>query len=179
MQDLGFRAQRTLGDAPVWWVLVAGAMTSACGDSPRNDCSASLLTTRDAFVPEGQAVHNAESVCFEVGERTVHFTHVEYGELRDCPSGCFSSHVCGVEDPAQSAPLLFYAAWNSQDEQPIGIAAECPTLMSFETWPDCVPSGLRHPLVSTGEFRRFADRESGSGPFRWCVNRYTADGAWP
>jgi hypothetical protein len=99
----------------------------------------------------------------------------------DCPAGCFASHVCAIEDPELPAPALFYAAWTNLAEVVRGLEAECPTLQpsAGETWPDCVPSGLSHPLVDDSQFRSWAEDEAGTGPMRWCINRYALDGSFP
>jgi hypothetical protein len=174
---------------PGRWSSLAGVLAAAsipwlsgCS-SDEDDCGASIGATVSAFVPGGQPVHCRNAKGFPLQGRVVRLTHAEYGAERDCPSGCFSSHVCAIEDPSASGPALFYAAWNSTEEAPLGIENECPGSTSGgETWPDCVPSGLRHPLVASAEFRSFADDEAGSGPFRWCVNRYAEGGnggTWP
>ena len=97
-------------------------------------------------------------------------------------------HRQGGEDPGRpfprcyhrrSIPELFYAAWTTPAEAPPGLESECSGLSTSETWPDCVPSGLRHPLVDTEGFQRFATAQEGVGPFRWCVNRFVIEGSWP
>lgn len=158
-------------------ILASALASNACDDE---DCGSSDVgATATAFVPRGAPVHCTDARSFEFEGRTVRLTHVEYGEEHDCPSGCFSSHICAIEDPSLGAPRLFYATWTSALEEPLGVVTECPNLRNMETWPDCTPSGLEHPVVATAAFRKFADRQMGSGPFRWCVNRYTLDGDWP
>lgn len=129
----------------------------------------SAPNTRRALVPQGSDVHCERTKTFEVEGRKVRLTHIEYGLLRDCPSGCFSSHVCAVEDGDEV--LLFYAAWNAANEKPRGVDRECPSLMRDETWPDCKSSGWRHPLAENPKFQAFAEGEAGQGPFHVCVNR--------
>ena len=142
-------------------------------------CQADVPETVAAFVPSSAPVHCTDAAAFCFEGRQVRLTHVEYGVLNDCPAGCFSSHVCAIEDPEGAALELFYAAWTNPSETPLGLDTECPGLSSSETWPNCVPSGLRHPLVETEQFRSFAAAQAGSGPLRWCVNRYAVDGTWP
>jgi len=162
---------------------VAGAGAaggSGCTGAPSvsAECAAAVPEVVTAFVPSDAPVHctDAATFCFE--GRQVRLVHVEYGELNDCWSGCFASNLCAIEDPAAEAPALFYASWTTGSEAPRGIDEECPDLSRSETWPDCVPSGLRHPLVVTEPFRDFAAEQEGVGPLRYCVNRYVLQG-WP
>ena len=129
-----------------------------------------------ALVPDGVAVHEQQSMPFDLQGREVRLTHVEYGALNDCPSGCFSSHVCAIEDG--SDVLLFYASWTNAAEEPKSVQKDCPTLTHEETWSDCEPPGLVHSVTQTSDFRGFAHSEHAKeGPFRWCFNRYTVDSA--
>lgn len=146
--------------------LLAALALSACGVSYDGGADATI----EAFVPAGQEIHETQRAVFQIDGREVALTHVEYGELMDCPSGCFASHVCAIEDGEST--LLFYASWNASAETPNGVLEECPGLEDTETWPSCEPSGLRHPVTETAEFRAFAHDQIGSGPLRWCVNRY-------
>jgi hypothetical protein len=182
----------------VWIVLFSAVCLLACGtESSSNpsdgvggsgctdglnlspECQAEVPRTLATFVPPSAPVHCTDAAAFCFGGRAVRLTHVAYGVENDCPAGCFSSHVCAIEDPEAAVPELFYAAWTTPSESPLGIDTECPSLANAETWPSCVPSGLRHPLIAAPEFRSFALAQSGNGPFRWCVNRYTVDGSWP
>lgn len=152
-------------------VIPLGILLGAWGDcepSPRGDASA----TEAAFVPSGVAIHRSEARRFEVDGREVQITHVEYGELMDCPSGCFASHVCAIEDGEDV--LLFHAYWNDEEERPRGIDAECPpaTTAFGDTWPDCEPRGRCHALNREPSFQRWAEDQAGQGPFRFCVNQF-------
>jgi hypothetical protein len=108
-----------------------------CGRSYVGPADATL----EAFVPAGLDVHDTHRATFTVNGREVALTHVEYGQLMDCASGCFASHVCAIEEHT-------------------------------ETYPDCEPPGLSHPVTATAEFAAFARDQIGSGPLRMCVNRY-------
>lgn len=143
--------------------IVAMTLSSACGD---DECHDAADATVDALVPEDQEVHCEDSEEFEVDGRTVSFTHVEYGALRDCPSGCFSSHVCAIEDG--DGVELYSSFWNDESEKPVGIDAACPNRAGANTR-DCETSGKSHPLTETEAFQSLAAME-GSGPFRWCFN---------
>jgi hypothetical protein len=147
-------------------LLLLGAAV-ASGACERECRPGSAPKTRQALLPPGSEVHCENGKTFQVDGHKVRLTHVEYGQLMDCPSGCFSSHVCAIEDGEQV--FLLYAAWNTQQEKPAKVDQECPTLMRDSTWPDCKPSGVTHPLVSSAKFRAFAREEEGYGPFRYCV----------
>lgn len=125
-----------------------------------------------AFVPDGLEIHATHRAEFEVDGRIVALTQVEYGELWDCSSGCVSSKVCAIEDGEEVH--LFYASWTTQGEAPLGIEELCPgaNLFHGETWPDCEPPGLTHPVTRTAEFAAFVDEQAGQGELRFCVNRY-------
>ena len=145
-----------------------GVLSSGCGRSYAGQATATVA----AFVPAGQTVHETHRATFQVEGREVALTHVEYGELMDCASGCFASSVCAIEDPSATAPLLFYAAWNRDAEAPPGMSTACPGLEGRETWPDCEPPGLTHAVTRTAEFSRFAEEQIGAGDLRFCLNRY-------
>jgi len=146
-----------------------------CGSQDRCEADRSATT----LLPIGVQVHADNCRVFDVDDREVWFSHVEYGELMDCPSGCFASHVCAVED--DGVVLLHYAAWTRPEERPVGIETLCPDLVdtadgSGETWPSCEPPGLSHPINDVAAFRDFAAGEIGRGPFRLCFNRYGEGG---
>lgn len=167
------------------WLFLAPALGPTilgCGDPSDVPCAGNVARTVAAFVPPGVVVHCMDAATFVADSRQVRLTHVGYGALLDCPAGCFSSHVCAIEDPASPAPELFYAFWTSDSERPVAIATECPGLSASaeETWPACVPSGLNHPLVAKTDFRNWAAHEDQSGgPLRYCVGRYAANFSWP
>jgi hypothetical protein len=143
---------------------------SACG-APYDDEAPRTIVT---LVPPGQSIHDQQSMPFELEGREVRLTHVAYGALLDCPSGCFSSHVCAIEDGADVS--LFYATWNGAAEAPGFVEEHCPDLTREETWNECEPPGLVHPVTKTSDFRKFARSDHArSGPYRHCFNRYTVD----
>src|SRR5690606_27637508 len=63
-------------------------LASAC--SSANPYAGPVPRTIEAFVPPGAEVHGEYFKEFEVDGDVVRLTLVEYGLLRDCPSGCFS-----------------------------------------------------------------------------------------
>ena len=44
------------------------------------------------------------------------FYVIEYGELKDCESGCYSSVLCAIND--ENGPALYSATWTSVGEMP-------------------------------------------------------------
>lgn len=154
---------------------------SGCEETEKA-CAGSVPATVAAFVSPAFPVRCMDAANFDLEGRAVRLSHVEYGALVDCASGCFSSHVCAIEDPALGAPELFVAIWSVPEERPSAVAVDCPDISDdvMQTMPTCVPPGLRHPLVATTDFRDWAARESRSdGPLRWCVNFYGFAGNWP
>ncbi|HJL15591.1 MAG TPA: hypothetical protein RMH99_08050 [Sandaracinaceae bacterium LLY-WYZ-13_1] len=147
-------------------LLLTGLSLVACGNTYAGSADATIET----FVPDDQPIHETHRATFEYDGREVALTHVEYGALMDCPSGCFAAHVCAIEDGEET--LLFYAAWNSAPETPLGVLEECPGIDGNETWSRCEPAGLTHPVTATAEFSAFVREQVGSGPLRYCVNRY-------
>lgn len=144
-------------------VLGLAWMASGCGRSYVGSADATVT----AFVPDGAEVHATHRAEFQVDDRTVALTHVEYGELMDCSSGCFASHVCAIEDGA--SVLLYDAAWYGEAERPLGIDEICPELgTSTDTRHNCEPPGRTHPVTSTPEFAAFVDEQVGRGELRFC-----------
>ena len=140
------------------------------GPALSTEGQAEVAQTLAAFVPPGAPVHCTDAAAFCFAGHVVRLTHIAYGVENDCMAGCFSSHVCAIEDPEAAGPELFSAFWTTPSEAPLGIDTECPNLVSSQTWPNCAPSGRRHPLVATPEFRSFMAAQTGVGPFRWCIN---------
>jgi len=162
-------------------IAVAFSLEAACSQS-ETPCTAYVPVTVAAFVPPGLPVRCMDAADFDFEGRVVRLSHVEYGALVDCESGCYSSHVCAIEDPALVAPELFLATWSLPEERPDAVAIDCPGLPDgvLQTVPHCVPPGLRHPVVATSDFRDWAARESrNEGPLRVCVNFYGFAGNWP
>ena len=152
-------------------------LSTAVGSCDGGSFDAPVPETVAAFVPLGEPVHSQHAATFDFDGRQVRLTHVEYGARMDCSSGCFSSHVCAIEDG--SDVLLFYAFWTTPGEAPVGLSTSCPGLDSgrtSETFPTCEPDGKVHPVVMTDAFASFAERQFGSGPFRWCVNEFVSFG---
>jgi tetratricopeptide (TPR) repeat protein len=161
--------------ALVMGLSVLAAPLGACGSDDDACRAGSASQTVAALVPSGSPIHCENARSFTVDGRSVRFSHVAYGAREDCPSGCFSSHLCAVEDGDQTQ--LFYAFWTAAGEQPRALAAECPALApAATTTAGCVPSGALHPLASAPAFRSFAPAQrADDGPFRWCFDAFLAD----
>lgn len=88
------------------------------------------------------------------------FFVIEYGVLQDCPSGCFSSVLCAIND--QNGSVIYSARWTSAEEMPSGLEAKCESTAiggSGDTLRDCEepPSGYFHPITSTATFNDLVD----------------------
>jgi hypothetical protein len=151
-----------------------GVCTGGPALSP--ECQAEAAQALATFVPPDAPVHCTDAAAFCFAGRVVRLTHIAYGVENDCMAGCFSSNICAIEDPEAAGTELFSAFWTTPSEAPLGINTECPNLVSTQTWPNCVPSGRLHPLISTPEFRSFIAAQTGVGPFRWCIN---PSESWP
>lgn len=162
--------------------LALAVMTFAwfAGCSEPNPFVGSAPRTIEAFVPEGAPVHDEFVAEFTTDDGPARFTYVAYGRLSDCASGCFSSHVCAIEDDA--GVQLWSASWHPVhvDEIPVGLVEQCPGIRVDDAGvplaSPCEPLGKSHPLTSNAEFRRFVERDPFSGPFRRCFTEYAAFG---
>jgi len=162
-------------------LLAVALAGGACG--AEGNCSADVRATLDAYVPSGMPVNCSNAMTFQVEGRQVRMTHVEYGLSPGAGSAWGPSVVCAIEDPAVAEPELFYALWfKGSPLRPEALMIECPNLPSTanETWPTCVPSGLRNPVVATSAFQSWAEEQfQTSGPFRFCVLHYAPNDSWP
>lgn len=99
---------------------------------------------------------------------------IEYGAERDCPSGCFSSVLCAINDV--SGPVVYYAKWQSGDELPSGISGLCEHSpeAAGNTIDNCVNpmNGFDHPITTTSQF---ANLLSGESLFRHCRNEFSVE----
>jgi hypothetical protein len=109
--------------------------------------------TLNNHVGPGQTVHCVDSKTFRYEGRDIHFTYAAYGELNDCPAGCFSNQVCAIVDQDQS--YLY-----SQTEYRCEVA---PCANNPE-------DGKNHPLTQSKTFKEFieAQRED-LGSYRFCL----------
>jgi hypothetical protein len=143
--------------------------TRSAGSS---DTSPQVLEAISDLVPSDIQINCTDKYRFSINGQDVYFVFVAYGELQDCPSGCFSSSICAVVD--QSGAALYSAVWNEADERPASIPPDCPELSDSatgDTLRDCQyqPSGYENPLTQTTEFEDFSAAESGQdGAWRFC-----------
>jgi len=142
-----------------------------CEDHPAGigTSEAAVEATVNAFVPPGAAVRCSDSTAFTVDGNEVRFVFVAYGELQDCPAGCFTSEVCAVHDAG--GVLLYAAAWNGQAEEPSNLPAGCPAPAAGGDTRSCDPPapGTAHPLTQTSAFTAFQTSQgNGTGAWRFC-----------
>jgi hypothetical protein len=142
--------------------------------STANPYAGPVPRTIEAFVPPEAQVHGEYFKEFEVDGEVVRLTFVQYGLRRDCPSGCFSSNLCAIEDDDEV--LLYFANWYGPEEEPLQVDAQCPDNPDgYSTTNYCEAAGKSHPLASTEEFREFAEAQYGTGTFRFCVSYLVQD----
>ena len=148
-----------------------GAFT--CGTlATGTDGSAEVDNTIDALVPSGlpdsERVHCTEKQKFSFQGRDVFLVYVSYGNLNDCPAGCFSSMLCAIYD--QSQAQLYTAAVNFQGEQPNGVPSDCHSIRDGGHASDCSyqPPGQSHPIVQTAQFQSFRSSQETTGAMRQC-----------
>lgn len=91
---------------------------------------------------------------------------IKYGELRDCPSGCFSSHICAISENNETK--MYSAIWYGSNEIPNELHESCLS-ESGNTIHDCnvPPSGFNLPVTSTLEFQELLEKEGSA--FRYCL----------
>lgn len=121
------------------------------------------------YLPDGIAQNCGTSRQFTVDGKSVTIEYFAYGELNDCPSGCFSSFACVIND-GESA-LLYRAAWTSAEERPRGLQALCPSLgADASDTSACEPSlpARAHAVTQLSSFKSLVAAGS-SGVFRYCL----------
>jgi len=184
---LGEQLRSSEGGWRGWSYLILGAAVAAgvvgCGRLDSEiPCTGEAAATIARFVLT-RPIYCVDAKSFEIDGKQVSLTHISFGAESDCPAGCETAHICAIEDPTLVEPQLFYGTWISGNDIAPAVRVECPDLPTrpSETWPDCVPSGLRHPLVATSVFRTWAVEEATVpiGPFISCVNRYALTNRWP
>lgn len=163
---LGEQLTGSEGGRRAWsHVILGAAMASAvvgCGGMDSEiPCTGEAAATIATFVLT-RPIYCVDARSFDFDGKHVSLTHVSFGAQSDCPAGCETAHICAIEDPAVTEPQLFYGTWVSGNDIAPEVRVECPDLPALpsETWPDCVPSGLRHPLVATAMFRSWAVKEA-------------------
>ena len=138
------------------------------------DTSPEVTATITTLVPSNANVQCTGKQSFLLSGRDVFLIFVPYGNLNDCPSGCFTSEVCAIYD--QSQVQVYSAAWFSPQERPLSIPPDCPGLAqapSADTNQDCPehPPGYLHPVTQTTDFENFLNSQtSNNGSFRWCFH---------
>ena len=126
------------------------------------DQSTEISLTRNTLLPGGTPNCTGKR-SFSVAGREVFFTYIAYGELQDCPAGCFSSSFCAVVDG--NSALLFSTTGS---EPPFALDPSCYGANGAID-NRCLP-GAQHPLVNEPVFQSFRDVEKSGGSFRFCFS---------
>src|SRR3569832_1643454 len=121
------RATRSLAITTTLYLTVL--LQSGCLAPPPTvepDCEGAECAARtiQALVPAGAQINFASRKDFVSPDQNISFTLVGYGQLQDCPSGCFSSVLCAIEDP--TGVRLYFAAWDDAAERPLDLQTDCP-----------------------------------------------------
>ncbi len=152
---------------------VGGSYSQCDNLSPgSSDSSSEVTAVINNLVPVAAPIQCTGKQLFQFNGRPIYFVIVPYGQLNDCPSGCFSSEVCSIVDGQDT--LLYSGVWYSSNERPNSIPPDCPELGTAEygdTILDCTsqPSGYSHPITQTTEFADFRQSEiNNNGHFRFC-----------
>lgn len=154
--------------------VIGGSHAQCDGQSPGTaDSSPEVAATINTLVPSGATVRCTGKQSFQVNGRTVFFVIVPYGQLNDCPAGCFSSEVCAIVDGSDA--LLYSGVWYSGSERPHSIPPDCPELgvaESGDTIQSCInqPAGFSHALTQDAAFRDFEQSQRSGGKFRFCFS---------
>jgi hypothetical protein len=153
---------------------VGGGLAECENQSPgTGDNSPEVTATITTLVPSNANVHCTGKQSFLLSGRQVFLVFVPYGNLNDCPAGCFTSNVCAIYD--QSQVQLYSATWYSAQERPLSIPPDCPGLaqaFGADTNQACPehPPGFLHPVTQTTDFKNFLNSQTppNNGSFRWC-----------
>lgn len=142
---------------------VGGGYAQCEGHSANgSDQSAEISLTRNSLLPGGTPNCTGKR-SFSVAGREVFVTYVAYGELQDCPAGCFSSSFCAVVDG--DSALLFSA---NGIEPPFALDSSCYGANGAIA-SRCLP-GAQHALVNEPAFQSFRNGEKSNGSFRFCFS---------
>ena len=138
------------------------------GRSPGTSSGAAAAAVAAAFVPAGATVRCSSTTGFTVEGAQVTLVYLAYGELQDCPSGCFSSFLCALA--TADGPLQYSAMWVPAGERPMALQGTCPddfpvaggdTRRCTELTP-----GAKHPVTATPAFTAMA--AEGTSTFGAC-----------
>lgn len=150
-----------------------GTSYSQCVNHPSGtgDELPEVTITVNRQVPADAEIRCSDKKAFSFEGREVSLVYVAYGALQDCPSGCFSSHVCGIYDPDESK--LYSFAWYGAAERPLSIPPDCPELAGAESGQssECgtPPQGFLHTVTATAEFESFRNiQREQNGDWRFC-----------
>jgi len=141
--------------------------SASVGDS---DTHASTTSVIAQLKPVGEPTHCSFRQTFEFNQRTVDFVLFFYGQLNDCPSGCFSSSACAVVENEEV--FLWSSDWLNFEE-PLTIPDECPELAGERSgntsYCNEPVSGKNHDINQEASFLAFEEQQlAETGPFRYC-----------
>jgi hypothetical protein len=155
---------------------VGGGLAECENHAPgTTDDSPEVTATIKTLVPSNVQVRCTGKQSFPLNGRQVFLVFVPYGNLNDCPAGCFTSEACAIYD--QSQVQLYSAMWFNAQERPLSIPPDCPGLAqapSADTNQACPehPPGFLHPVTQTTDFKNFQNSQMppNNGSFRWCFS---------
>jgi hypothetical protein len=145
----------------------AGSSYTQCVNHPAGTTAGgtAITATVDALLPQDAQVRCADSTSFVLDGNEVKLVYVAYGMLRDCPAGCFTSHICAIYDTNGALP--YSAAWYSPGEKPV-LPTDCPDTGDTRQCTTATP-GSQHPITQTPAFVGFRDEQVQSqGDWRFC-----------
>lgn len=117
------------------------------------ETNAAIDLTLSTFIGAGQTVRCVNSKTFTVDNQPVTLTFASYGELQDCPAGCFSSFVCAIVEDNHA---LAYA---HDDYDTDCSASDCENELP----------GQNHKITQNKAFKQFIDEQLAEyGPYRYC-----------
>jgi hypothetical protein len=122
-----------------------GGQFAQCDGRPGGgqDRSDAVMRTIETHVPT-QDINCTDKQAFSIDGRQVFLVLLAYGQVSDCPAGCFSADLCAIYDAPQS--LLYDVSSSSKPDRP----------------------GLAHPVVQTQAFLDFRAAQRTTGPWRFC-----------
>jgi len=125
-----------------------------------------IKDTAEKFILKELDKHEYSMAEFDSESSVSTLIVIKYGELRDCPSGCFSSHICAITEDNETK--VYSAIWYDSNEIPNELHESCLS-ESGNTIHDCnvPPSGFNLPVTSTLEFQVLLEKEGSA--FRYCL----------
>ncbi|MDZ7923654.1 MAG: hypothetical protein U5M23_06260 [Marinagarivorans sp.] len=134
----------------------------------KSNAPESVNVVVERLIPKNSKVNCYESASITSQGHSADVIVIEYGEPKDCISGCFSSVLCAVLD--NEGASIYTASWTSKYEMPPSLNSTCmPTNDgdgNSKTACSTPPSGYSHPITTTSDFANLLNNESST--FRHC-----------